>query len=46
MPDLGELAYGSGDVVLSNEVVTVEPEGEATALPIACAPDAYNKIVR
>ena len=34
VPDLGELAYGSGDaVVLSKGVVPAAPEGDATALP-------------
>lgn len=36
-PDLGELAYGSGEVVvLSKEVAPVAPEGEGTDLPISC----------
>lgn len=39
-PDLGELAYGSGDVVLSNEVDPVAP-GDAAVLPISCDPEAY-----
>ena len=41
VPDLGELAYGSGDVVvLSNEVAPVAPDGDAADLPISCAPEA------
>lgn len=41
IPDLGELAYGSGDaVVLSNEVATVALEEDAAGLAITCAPDA------
>lgn len=42
--DLGELAYCRGDaVVLSNEVLTVAPDGEAADLPRSCAPEAYHK---
>lgn len=39
VPDLGELAYGSGDAdVLSQGVATLLP-GEAAALPMCCAPE-------
>lgn len=45
VPDLGELAYGTGDaVVLSNEVVAAE--GDAADLPISCAPEACLKSLR
>lgn len=40
-PDLGELAYDRGDVVLSNEVDPVAP-GDAAVLPISCEPEAYS----
>ena len=45
VPDLGELAYCSGDaVVLSKEVAVVAPEGEAADLPISCGVEACIKI--
>lgn len=40
--DLGELAYGNGDVVLSKDVAVV-PEGEAADLPISCDPGGCFK---
>ncbi|KAJ0007975.1 hypothetical protein Pint_30560 [Pistacia integerrima] len=44
-PDLGELAYGSGDaVVLSNDVALVGPDGDAAGLPMSCAPEAWLRI--
>lgn len=47
VPDLGELAYGTGDaVVLSNEVALVAAEGDAADLPISCAPEACLKSLR
>lgn len=40
VPDLGELAYGSGDVVVaSNEVTPAAPDGDAADRPISCAPE-------
>jgi hypothetical protein len=44
VPDLGELAYCSGDaVVLSKEVALVAPEGDAADLPISCEAEACLK---
>ena len=42
-PDLGELAYGSGDVVVWPKEVLPAALGEAAALPICGAPAAYSK---
>lgn len=41
-PDLGELAYGRGDVVVSYATL----EGEGTDLPAISGPEACLKIVR
>lgn len=41
--DLGELAYGNGDVVLSKDVALVAPEGEAADLPTSCDPGGCFK---
>lgn len=38
--DLGELAYGNGDVVLSKDVA---PEGDAADLPTSCDPGGCFK---
>lgn len=44
-PDLGELAYGSGEVVvLSKEVDPVAPEGDGTDLPRSCAAVACRNL--
>lgn len=37
--DLGELAYGSGDVVVLSKFVILVPPGEAADLPISCDPE-------
>ena len=42
VPDLGELAYCSGDVVLSKEVAVVAL-GDAADLPISCGAEACLK---
>ena len=42
VPDLGELAYCSGDVVLSKEVAVVA-QGDAADLPISCGAEACLK---
>lgn len=45
--DLGELAYGSGEVVvLSKEVALVAAEGDAADLPISVVPDACCRCVK
>lgn len=41
--DLGEFAYGKGDVeALSKDVVPVTPDGDGAGLPINCVPGVCN----
>lgn len=41
VPDLGELAYGSGDAVVLSKLELVGP-GDAADLPINCDPGACS----
>lgn len=43
VPDLGELAYGRGEGVVSYELAPAALEGEGTDLPVVCPPETYFK---
>ena len=44
VPDLGELAYCSGDVVVLSKEVAVVALGDAADLPISCGAEACLKV--
>lgn len=42
VPDLGEFAYGRGELVVFSKVVVLAAPGDAADLPRSCDPVACN----